>query len=97
MVASPISLGISIWLGILGLLGLWKVQHRLDRRGYLVQAALIITGIVLIIMGAPPRTSATAVGLFDCGVVLVGVFLLFPEILYWLLLFYDRRSSRWRR
>ena len=77
-------------MSVLGLLGLWKLQHRLDRRGYLLQAGIILAGIVLIAIGAPPRRGAAAVALFDCGVILVTAFLLCPEIIYRLLRLYDR-------
>jgi hypothetical protein len=91
--ASPISTGISIGMGILGLRFLWKSQHRLDRRGYLVLASLILIGVIFVIIGFPPRPGLVAVILFDSGVILIGALLLFPDIVYYSLRFYDRRRA----
>jgi hypothetical protein len=93
MLASPVSLGISIWLGVMGLLGLWKVQHRLDRRGYTLQAAAVLAGFLFIFAGYYLPRTPVAGTIFVTGLLLAGIFLLFPEVVYWLLLLYDRRWS----
>jgi hypothetical protein len=89
MAVSPISLGISTALAIMGLRGLWKLQHRLDFRGYFMQGGLIFLGFLLTFLGfyMPKGTFATV--FFIYGVVSIGAFLLFPEIVYRLLRLYD--------
>ena len=70
-----------------------ELQHRLDRRGYLSQAGIVLAGIIFIALGAPPRRGIAAVALFDCGVILVAVFLFCPEIIYHVLRLYGRKGS----
>jgi hypothetical protein len=93
MNASPIALGISVGMGVLGLRGLWKLQHRLPLRGYFLQFGLILLGLVFIIIGFPPKPGITAVILFDAGVILMTAFILFPDIVYYSLRWYRRRMA----
>lgn len=90
MATSPLSLGIATALSMMGLVGLWRLQHRLDRRGYLLQAAIILAGSIFIAVAFPRLPETPAVALFDSGVILVTLFLLCPEIIYQLLRLYDR-------
>jgi hypothetical protein len=91
---SPILLGISTAMAIAGLRFLWKSQHRLDLRGYLVQAGMVIVGLILMILAfyVPRGTAALTVAIG--GGALLGGFFLFPDIVYYLLRFYDRRKGR---
>lgn len=91
---SPIAAGISIGMAILGLRGLWKIQRRLDLRGYVIQGLVVAIGALLIVLEFPPNQSIRAMVLSDLGIVMVIVFLLFPSVVYYLLRFYDRRRSR---
>ena len=77
---------------MMGLIGLWKLQHRLDRRGYLLQGGIILAGCIFIAVAFPHLPEKPAVALFDSGIILVTLFLLCPEIIYQLLRLYDRRQ-----
>jgi len=89
--------GVSIAIVFWGLRGLWKYQHRLDRRGYLVQVAAIIAGGLLIGLGFLPHGGLPLTILFCLGVFLVWAFLLFPDIVYYLLRLWDRmKEGGWR-
>jgi hypothetical protein len=93
---SPISTGISVGLAIMGLRGLWKLQHRLDWRGYLLQATTILAGCIFMAIGFPRRPNRIALALFDSGVILVTALFLFPDFAYYSLRFYDRCRARHR-
>jgi hypothetical protein len=95
MPASPLSVGISLAIGMLGLRGLWKLQHPLDVRGYLLQAGAFLTALLATLVGYYAPYSAGVV-LFDAGVILMGAFLLVPDIIYYSLRSYDRRRARTR-
>lgn len=79
-----LSAGISIGFGVLGLRTLWKYQHRLKVRGYVTQAALVLIGAGLMIIGARlPNDNALGRACTISGAVLVFLFLLFPDLIYY--------------
>jgi hypothetical protein len=92
MAASPLSVGIGIGMGILGRRGLWKLQHPLDLRGYLLQAGAFLTALTATILGYYIPGFAGVV-LFDAGVISMGLFLLVPDIVYYSLRSYGSRRS----
>ena len=94
MNASPVAVGISIGMGVIALRGLWRLQHRLPSRGYLIQFGLVLIGFVFFIIGFPPKPGFAAVILFDTGVILMAAFLLFPDIVYYSLRLHDRLRKR---
>ena len=91
---SPVSLGISIGVGVVGLRGLWKLQHRLSPRGYFIQFGLVLLGVIFLAIGFPPKPGLVAVIFFDVGVILMAVFILFPDVVYYSLRWYGRRMAR---
>ena len=84
---SSLSVGISIGMAILGLRGLWKLQHALTVKGYMLQAGAFLASLSVALIGYYlPNTFGTI--LFDCGVILIGAFLFIPDIIYYLLKYY---------
>jgi hypothetical protein len=63
---SPIATGIGIGIGILGLRGPWNLQHRLDTRGYLLQAGTFF-GAFLFALAGYYLQNPRGVILFDAG------------------------------
>ncbi len=92
--AGIISTGVSVALAYWGLRTLWKYQHRLDFRGYLLQFGAIAVGILLIWVGLVFHGGLALTIVFGVGVFLVWAFLLFPDIIYYSLRFWDRLKSR---
>lgn len=77
-------------MAVAGLLFLWRSQHRLDRRGYLLQAGVVTIGIMLMVLGFYLPRGTPAVTTFLVGGSLAGLFFFFPDIVYYLLRRYDR-------
>jgi hypothetical protein len=90
MTASPISVGIGVGMTALGLRAIWRLQHRLDWRGYLLQAGAFLMALAAAITGYY-LPSPIGVILFDSGVILMAVFLSVPNVVYYGLRFYDHR------
>lgn len=77
-------------MGVLGLRGLWKLQHRLSLRGYFIQFSLVLLGVIFLLIGFPPKSGLAAVIFFDIGVILMTAFIMFPDIVYYSLRWYGR-------
>jgi hypothetical protein len=86
MPASPVSVAIGMGMTLLGLRAVWGLQHRLDLRGYLLQAAAFLLALLATLAGYYLPSTL----LFESGVVLMGLFLLVPDVIYYGLRFYDR-------
>jgi hypothetical protein len=89
-----IRVGVSFAVVYWGVRTAWKYQHRLNLRGYLVQAGAILVGAVLIALAfRVPRgpLAATLIGFGGFGVL---IFLLFPDVVYYSLRFWDHVKSR---
>jgi hypothetical protein len=93
MAASPMVSVISLVLTVMGLRGLWKLQHKLDLRGYLLQAAGFAAGLALTLAGYYQSNRVGAI-LFDIGVISMGAFVMIPDLIYYCLRLYDRYRTR---
>jgi hypothetical protein len=96
---SFLEFGIAVAMAIAGIRGFWKLQHQLDRRGYVLQTALFLLGLAMTLAGFYMPIGLLRSVVFDYGVLSMAIFLLVPEIVYQLLLFYDqhRRANHRRR
>jgi hypothetical protein len=90
---SALEFGISAAMAVAGLRGIWKLQHSLDLRGYLLQAGLFLLGLVMALVGFYMPAGLTRAIVFDCGILSMAVFLLLPEAIYRLMRFYDRQRG----
>jgi hypothetical protein len=90
MAASPISVAVGMGMTVLALRAIWKLQHRLDLRGYLLQAGAFLFALVATLAGYY-LPGPIGVVLFDSGVILMFLFLSAPDVIYYGLRFYDHR------
>lgn len=90
---SALEFGIGTAMAAGGLRAVWRLQHPLDLRGYVLQAGLFLLGLAIALVGFYMLARLIRVILFDCGIVLMGVFLLLPDLVYQLLRLYDERRG----